>query len=86
MKRLLRSNPDVAAIAVAIALLVPMAGSATPNLSLIFAGKTVGSGLEVRAEKLWQRLEDRMKRFEDRFEQAAERRRPSEVLDYAAGE
>lgn len=86
LSRILSANPDVAAIVLLIALLVPVTSQATPNLSLIFAGNTAARSLDVRAEKLWQRLEDRMRRFEDRFQQAGQTRRPSETLDFAAGE
>ncbi len=81
----LRANPDVAAIALLIALLVPGVGHANSSLSLIFTADRSSRELDVRARKLWQRLEDRMRSFEDRFDRAASPERPSsESLGIAA--
>lgn len=81
----LRGNPDVAAIALLLALLIPGAGQANSSLSLIFTTDRPAHALDVRAQQVWQRLEDRMRRFEERFERvAAPSQRSGETLDIAA--
>lgn len=81
----LRANPDVAAIALLVALLVPGVSHAGTGLSLIFTADRSARELDARAEQLWQRLEDRMQSFEERFQRAAQPpRRHSESLDIAA--
>lgn len=81
----LRANPDVAAIALLVALLAPGVGQANSRLSLIFTADRSARQFDVRAQQLWQRLEDRMRSFEDRFQRATQpSRRYSESLDIAA--
>ena len=61
---LLRANPDIAALALLITLLVPQL-SAKPNaLHLTFASRP-------SAERVWQRLENKMRQFEQRFDRIA---------------
>ena len=71
MKNMLSSNPDVLALAMIVALGVPTAGFAKPKMQFMFASdmETERSlvRMEERSQRVWQRLEDRMREFEKKF-------------------
>lgn len=82
----LRANPDIVAVAVVAAVLSTGVGQASPRLRLMFASDAGERRMEERAERLYKRLESQMKRFEERFAQAArqgERLRVETGLDEA---
>lgn len=58
---LLRANPDVAALALLITLLVPQLGAKPNSIRLTLASRPT-------AECVWQRLENKMRLFEQRFD------------------
>jgi hypothetical protein len=60
----LRANPDVAALALLITLLVPQLGVKPGGFHLTFASRP-------KAERVWQRLENKMRLFEQRFSRIA---------------
>jgi hypothetical protein len=61
---MLRANPDVAALALLITLLVPQLGAKPVVNRLTFASRPA-------AERVWQRLENKMRSFEQRFDRVA---------------
>ncbi len=60
----LRANPDVAALALLITLLVPQLSAKPNRFHLTFASRP-------NAERVWQRLENKMRLFEQRFDRVA---------------
>jgi len=58
---ILRANPDVAAMALLITLLVPQLGAKPNAIRLTLASRPT-------AEQIWQRLETKMRLFEERFD------------------
>jgi hypothetical protein len=58
---LLRANPDVAALALLITLLVPQLSARPKGFHLTLASRP-------NAERVWQRLENKMRLFQQRFE------------------
>lgn len=87
MKSLWKSHPDAVALAVLVAgLLIPAPGFARPKLQLTLASARQTNTierLEMRGQKVWRRLEDRMRRIENRFEELAPPRvqRTSDEVD-----
>ncbi len=77
MKSWFRTNPDVVALAMIIVLIlaVPMVGAAKPKLQVMYASNRVTERslmkLEQRGQRVWQRLEERMRRFEEKFDSVA---------------
>ena len=61
---LLRANPDVAALALLITLLVPQLSAKPNTFKLTLASRPT-------AERVWQRLENKMRLFEQRFDRVA---------------
>ena len=61
---LLRDNPDIAALALLITLLVPLLGAKPNAFHLTLASRP-------SAERVWQRLENKMRLFEQRFDRVA---------------
>ncbi len=57
----LRRNPDIAALALLVALLVPALDAKPESFHLTLASRP-------SAERVWQRLETRMRDFERKFE------------------
>jgi hypothetical protein len=84
LSSLLRANPDVLALALIVALTVPSLGAAQPRLSLIFAANRPAQSLELRGERVWQRLEQQMRRFEQRFDRLAPPRARAACTETAA--
>ncbi|MGJ5815375.1 hypothetical protein [Paludibaculum fermentans] len=81
----LRTNPDVVALAVLLAVCLPMSAVARPKLHLTFASdqqheRTLNK-LEERGQRVWQRLEDRMRRFEEKFDKMSLPRTKSTYCD-----
>jgi len=70
---MLRSHPDAIAIAALVVyLLVAPAIEARPRMELTLASaKRGGQTLEQKGQRVWQRLEERLRRYEDRFERVA---------------
>jgi len=64
LARQLRDNPDIAALALLITLLVPQLGAAPRSARLMLASRPT-------AERVWQRLENKMRLFEQRFDKVA---------------
>jgi hypothetical protein len=64
---LLRANPDVASLALLITLLVPQLGAKPNAFHLTLASRPT-------AERVWQRLENKMRLFEQRFDRVAQPR------------
>ncbi|GEM_PF-6394104 len=67
----LRANPDIAAIAVIAVLFTANLGYAGPRMSLTFASDRTAYEMDQRAIRVWERLEQRMRSFEERFNRAA---------------
>lgn len=63
LSTVIRANPDIAALALLVVLLVPPIGVQPNPLRLIFASRP-------SAESVWQRLDYKMRRFEQRFDRA----------------
>lgn len=61
---LLRANPDIAALALLITLLVPQLGAKPAAFHLSLASRPT-------AERVWQRLDRQMRLFEQRFDRIA---------------
>jgi len=81
----LRTNPDVVALALLLAVCLPMSAVARPKLHLTFASDQVHervlNKLEERGQRVWQRLEDRMRRFEEKFDRMSMPRTKSVYCD-----
>ncbi|WP_321473038.1 hypothetical protein [uncultured Paludibaculum sp.] len=81
----LRANPDIVALALLLAVCLPMSAVARPKLHLTFASdqqhERVLNKLEERGQRVWQRLEDRMRRFEEKFDKMSMPRTKSTYCD-----
>lgn len=81
----LRANPDIVALALLIAVCLPVSAAARPKLHLTFASdqqnERVLNKLEIRGQRVWQRLEDRMRRFEEKFDRMSMPRTKSTFCD-----
>ena len=71
----LRANPDIAALALLITFLVPQLSAKPNSFRLTLASRPT-------AERVWQRLENKMRTFEQRFDRVA----PSRVRCVTAPE
>ncbi|HEY3441290.1 MAG TPA: hypothetical protein VGK29_11080 [Paludibaculum sp.] len=67
LARQLRDNPDIAALALLITLLVPQLGGTPRSIRLTLASRSTAP----TAERIWQRLENKMRMFEQRFDKVA---------------
>lgn len=82
MKSWFRTNPDIIALAVIVVLALPAVSAAKPKLQVMYASNRVTERslikLEQRGQRVWQRLEERMRRFEEKFDSVApSRSRPA---------
>lgn len=75
MKSWFRTNPDVIALAMIVTLALPFVGAAKPKMQVLYASNRVTERslmkLEERGQRVWQRLEERMRRFEQKFDSVA---------------
>lgn len=75
MKSWFRTNPDVVALAMIVVLALPAVGAAKPKMQVLYASNRVTERslmkLEERGQRVWQRLEERMRRFEEKFDSVA---------------
>jgi len=68
---LLRANVDIVAIAMIAVTFTANMGFARPRMSLIYASDRTAYELDERAQRVWDRLERKMRSFEERFNRAA---------------